>query len=228
MSSELRKLVGVLLASAIGMTALIVLVPKLLGAAAGPEVEILTELKEAESKGLELEAGFAEPLRSKKAGFQRISVSVDAADRATVTATLDFDGKVLETEVSSLGAERVPYAFRDGMWAPAEGHAPRLVAVVRALEKRRAALEKGDVSKLCSGRADGGESADLAELLRIEKRRIRALRWLIRSEREDVLVTEEARVTGTLPERPVDDRVTRRLTLQPLPGGEFCFPDGLM
>lgn len=227
MNDELRRLVGFGVAAALGLTALVLAVPRLLGAAAGPEVEILTALKTAESKGLELDVGLAQPLTGRGRGFQRISVTVESEARALVTATLDFDGKVGETEVSSLGAERVPFVDR-GDWEPEAGFAPRLVAVVKALEQRRAALERGELSKLCSGRADGGESAELAEWLRVKGRKVRVSRWLIRSERDDVLVTEEWRLSGTLPERPVDVSGARRLLLQVFSGGEFCFPEGLM
>lgn len=228
MSDDLKRLAGLGLAAALVTTLLIFAAPRLLGAAAGPEVEILTELKAAEARGLELDVGFTEPLRSERVNFQRISVVVTGDDRAVVTATLDFDGTVKGTRVSSLGLERVPFRLDGSEWAPEHGWAPQLSQVVRALEKRRAALEAGDVSRLCSGRADGGESAALGELLQVEQRRLRALSWLIRSEREDVLVTEEVRVSGALPSRPVDDLKVTRITLQAAPGGEFCFPEGLM
>lgn len=226
MSGDAHKLLALILAGAAGMTVLVLMVPKLLGAAAGAEVEVLTELKDAESKGLELDVGQSVPLRSTKVSYQRISV-VAKGEHAIVTATLDFDGKVKDTVVSSLGAERVPFQLGSS-WEPTEGLAPKLAGVVKALEKRRAALEKGDVSGLCSGRADAGEGPDLAWLLQVQRRKVRATRWLIRNEREDVLVTEEWRVTGDLPDRPVDDLGTRRLKLQPAAGGEFCFPEGLM
>ena len=227
MSGDARKLIALLVASAAGLTAVALVVPKMLGAAAGAEVEVITELKTAESKGIELDVGFADRLVSKRVNYQRISVAVNGA-LATVSATLDFDGKLADTEVSSLGAERVPFELDGSWWQPREGLAPRLAAVVRALEKRRRALEKGDLSGLCSGRADAGEGRELDDLLKVQQRKVKATRWLIRSEREDVLVTEEWRVLGTLPERPVDDRGVRRLTLQPAAGGQFCFPAGLM
>ncbi|MBL8955985.1 MAG: hypothetical protein JNK82_34740 [Myxococcaceae bacterium] len=227
MTDDARRLLGVGLAAAVLFTALAVAVPRLFGAAAGPEVEILTALKTEEARGIELDVGLAQPLRSKRVGYQRMSVVV-TGERAVVTATLDFDGTVNETAVSSLGLERIGFRLEGGDWVPEAGWAPQLVGVVRALEKRRAALEAGDVTGLCSGRADSGEASEVAELLAVEGRKVRALNWLIRSEREDVLVTEESRVTGTLPSRPVDDLKTTRLTLQGAAGGEFCFPDGLM
>jgi hypothetical protein len=227
MNDELRRLVGFGLAVAAILTLLILTVPRLFGAAAGPEVEILTELKTAEARGIELDVGLGQPLRSKRLGYQRMSVVV-TGEEAVVTATLDFDGTLDKTEVSSLGLERIRFRLDGGDWVPEAGWAPQLAGVVRTLEKRRAALEAGDVSRVCSGRADGGEPAALTELFSVEKRQVRALRWLIRSEREDVLVTEESRVMGSLPSRPVDDLKTTRLTLQSAPGGEFCFPEGLM
>ncbi len=227
MNEELRRLVGVGLAAALLATLLILALPRLLSAAAGAEVEILTVLKTAEARGIELDVGLEQPLRSRRVNYQRVSVVV-TQDRAVVTATLDFDGNVKNTNVSSLGLERVPFKLEAGEWVPEQGWAPQLARVVRALEKRRAALEAGDVSLLCSGRADGGEAPALAELLSVGHRRIRAVSWLVRSEREEVVVTEESRVSGTLPNRPVDDLMIKRLALQPAPGGEFCFPEGLM
>lgn len=228
MNDEVRKLVGVGLAVAVALTALLLLGPKLLGAAAGPEVEILTVLKTAESRGLELDVGLAQPLIATRASYDRVSVAVMGSTRAVVTATLDLDGKAGATEVSSLGAERVIFVLEGGDWEPESGFAPQLQSVVRSLEKRRAALERGDVSGLCSGKADAGEASELTALLEVSRRRLRVERWLIRSERDGVLVTEEWRLTGDLPERPVDDRGARRLLLQGAPGGEFCFPEGLM
>jgi hypothetical protein len=225
-SDELKRLAAFGLAAALVFTVIVLSLPRLLGAAAGPEVEILTVLKTAEASGLELEVGGG-TLVSTKAGFQRISVAVTGKE-ALVTATLDFDGAVGETQVSSLGAERVPFKLDGSEWVPQAGFAPRLGGIVRALQARRAALEHGEVASLCSGRADAGESSDLEALLRVGKRKLTAERWLIRSERDEVLVTEEWRLKGELPERPVDDRGSRRLKLQVDPGGEFCFPEGLM
>ncbi len=42
------------------------------------------------------------------------------------------------------------------------------------------------------------------------------------------MVSEDYRLSGERPDRPIDDMGTRRLKLQAATGGEFCFPEGLM
>ncbi|MFL5321251.1 MAG: hypothetical protein ACJ790_16445 [Myxococcaceae bacterium] len=202
--------------------------PKLLGSAAGPDAEIVSYIKNAERDGIRFPG--APPLLGKKVFFDRITVTVDAdAHTAEAVATLDFDGTFGETKVSSLGYEKIRFKFADGSWAPEGLLAPRLLAIVSALERRRAALEKGDsAAMLALGGEDGG-AGDLDSVLAIGDRHYTARAWFIRSERDTVLVTEEARVRGKLPERPVDEDRTIRLTLEPAKsGGEFFFPHGLM
>lgn len=228
MTEESLKPIAVIVVGVLTLTAAIGLGPRLLGDAAGPEIEILTVLKEAESKGFELNVGMPQPLLSTRAHFDRVSVTVQRADRAVVTATLDFDGKVDATTVSSLGAERVPFIRKDGEWQPVSGFAPVLTTIVKKLEARRQGLQEGKLEMICSGRKDSGESSELQKLLQVQHRRMRVSQWLIRSEREDVTVTEEWRINGDLPDRPVDDIGTRRLLLRPSSDGELCFPDGLM
>jgi hypothetical protein len=129
--------------------------------------------------------------------------------------------------VSSLGHERVPFVLRDGDWVAVEGFAPLLTAVVGALEQRRAALERGQIAGLC-GEADGGDQPALDALFSVQRRKLKVNAWLIRSERDGVVVTEEYRLTGDLPSRPVDDSGSRRLWLTAKGRGQFCFPEGLM
>jgi hypothetical protein len=51
--------------------------------------------------------------------------------------------------------------------------------------------------------------------------------WYVRLEREEAVVTEHWRLLGALPERPVDTRGERQLSLT-LHGDEFLFSPGLM
>jgi hypothetical protein len=229
-SDDARKLFLVLLAGAAVAAVMVGLLPKWLGAAAGPETEILTELKRAEGSGITLAVPRAGELVSTKVSYQRISVAV-SGDHAVVTATLDFDGELGPTKVSSLGHERVPFALTGTGWEPEAGFAPRLTAVVAALERRRHALTEGDLSGVCfDAEAGQGTRADLEALLNVRNRALKARAWLIRSERDAVTVSEDYRLTGELPERPVDDLGTRRLLLTGARDGgvELCFAAGLL
>jgi hypothetical protein len=225
-TSDAKKLVLVVVSAAGVAALLIIFFPALLGTAAGPDVEIITTLKNAEAVGLKLDVGDAGILVSTRVSFDRLSV-VTTGSHATVTATLDFDGELGHTKVSSLGLERVVFEHRGSDWEPVAGFAPDLVGVVRALEDRRRALESGDLSHLCYD-ADAGLTGDLEALLKVTHRGVRATAWLIRNERDDVMVSEDYRLSGERPDRPIDDMGTKRLKLQAATGGEFCFPEGLM
>lgn len=204
----------------VGATICLVLVGGVLGKrllfeAAGPDGAIITHLKELERDGLSI-ATDAGTLLGSTLQYQRISVTLDAAGtRATVTSTLDFTGQLRRadadfTRVSSLGLERATYVLDGTEWTPETNDAPRLVAIVKALDARRVALDTGDT------------------LAGIAQRRWQSQSWFIRSEREEVEVAEDYRLTGTTPERPVDEKATRRLSLQEDGDGGFSFPGGLM
>lgn len=240
MSDELRKVVGFAVAAAAVVAALALVLPRWLGSAAGPATEIITALKTAERDGLS-QAVAGGRLTSRKASFARMSVSAPAgATEAVLTATLDFEGALGETTVSSLGLERVPFVWRDSEWVPQAGWVPRLGAVVSALERRRHWLEQaapgssfGSSGPAASDSGQGEATAAAAaaavqQWLLVKERRYRSLAWFIRSEREEVVVTEDFERKGLLPDRPVDERGTVRLTLQEHPSGEFFFPHGLM
>lgn len=206
---------------------------RLLGAAAGPDAEIITALKATEDDALSLPLGSGPaPLVSKEHFFARIIVDVKpGANEALATSTLDFVGEVGKTKVSSLGVEKTPFEKKRGDWSPTKGAAPRLTAIVSALEARRRALESGDVAALARlGRlsvAQVEEDPELQRILALRARSFRAERWLIRSERDEVVVTEESRLVAETPDRPVDEKHTRRLLLTE-DGGEFSFAAGLM
>lgn len=230
-SDAWSRLGGVLIALLAAAAAMVVLVPRWLGVATGPEVEIITWLKSTERDGLSLAVpGVVEPLTSREHHFARITVNVEpGGERAVAWATLDLKGRLGATEVSSLGVERVPFVRRGGEWMPEGLAAPRLAAAVRALELRRRALEAGNreaLAALLAPGASGGE-AELARLLELQRRRYRAEGWYLRLERDDAMVTEAWRMEGQLPSRPVDEKGQRRLSLV-RSGEEFFFSPGLM
>ncbi len=233
-TEEWSRLGGVLIALLAAGVALTVLMPRLLGLAAGPEAEIITALKSSERGGLELAIpGAGAPLASVKHHFARITVSVEpGGKRAVASATLDFAGRLGRIEVSSLGVEQVPFVLRGREWVPEGLAAPRLAAVVGALDARRRALEAGDRKTLMALRAPGaqgdpGGEAELDKVLSLQRRRFQVRAWYLRLERDEAVATEEWRLEGDLPSRPVDERGQRRLSLI-RSGEEFLFSPGLM
>ncbi len=234
-SEDWSRLGGVFILVLAGAALGVLLVPRLLGVAAGPEAEIITVLKSTERDGLSLTLpGVAEPLRSRKHHFARITVNVEpGGERAVAWATLDFDGQLGRTGISSLGVERVPFVRRGREWVPANLAAPRLAAVVRTLEARRRALEAGDRQTLAGLLAPGmeastgGGEAELARVMELQRRRYRAETWLLRLERDEAVATEAWRLEGQLPSRPVDEKGQRRFSLI-RHEEEFLFSSGLM
>lgn len=226
---ELPKALGlgvaVLVVGALGVLWL----PRLLGSAAGPDVELITLLKVAEKEGFEIPISGG-TLRGKKVHYQRLTVSVDLpGQRATVLGTLDFTGNFGTTEVSSLGVEKIVFVYDGDGWKPQTTLAPRLVAVVQALERRRRALEAGDRGALVKlARAgDGGLGAEADEWLGLLERKLKVDAWFIRLERDEVQVSEQYRLDGFGRDRPFRSAGPRRLNLQAAEG-EFFFPNGLM
>jgi hypothetical protein len=223
------------LAGGAGLTALL----RWFWTSADPATSLIIQLKTAERKGFTLEVpGAPGPLHSTRARFDRLTVELDPVGgdgQAFVTATLDLEGKLEGgLEVHSLGYERVPFV-RDGRgYRPAGGLAPTLALALRALVERRRALEEGDLAALArlrgSAPADSLVQGDpaLRQLLALKGRRYRVSAWYLRLERDAALVTEEFRLEGTLPERPVDEKGSRRLHLERTPTGEFYFGQGLM
>lgn len=222
MNRELSRFLGFLAATAAVGLVLVVLGGRLLGSAAGADGAIITHLKKLERDGVEHALPWAE-LLGPKLQFARISVVLDADGQgATVTSTLDFTGELRRpghpsTRVSSLGLERARYRLEDGDWVAQGTDFPRLLAILEALERRRAALERGE--RL----GDGGVPWPT-----LSGRSYQSLAWFIRSEREDVVVSEDYRLQGTTPDRPIDEKSTRRLSLLEDNTGLFSFPDGIM
>lgn len=230
MKPDPLRLFGVGVAVALAGSVGVWLVPRAFTLAAGPEAELIGQLKTAEARGLELDVPEAGTLLSTRVRFDRIQATVDAAARAArLNCTLDFTGHFGATEVSSLGLERVTFRYGDEGWAPTGGLAPQLVKVVAALEARRQALESGAPEALAAlaPKVDGGEPAErLRHLLALTDRRYRATAWFIRLEREGATVSEEFRLSGTTPDRPVDESGRVKLFIEV--GREFFFPHGLM
>lgn len=242
-SEDWGRLGGALIA-ALAIVAVGVVAPRMLGFAAGPEAEIITQVKSREREGLKLSLpGLSTPLTAKEAFFDRITVRAEpGGQRAEALATLDFTGTLGDTDISSLGVEQIPFVLRDGSWVPEGQLAPRLAAVVRALEARRRALDAGDAAALAqltaSPEADAGAEErdaggsvgvgqpEMETLLALKRRRYRAEAWFIRLERDEASVTEHWHLEGDLPSRPVDQQGESRLSLVRR-GEEFLFSSPL-
>lgn len=222
MKDEGAKLLGFVAATLAIVVVLGVFGTRLLGAAAGPEAELITWLKKQEVPGASFDAQGA--LKGDRVSYQRLSVSV-APDglSAVVSGTLDFTGKRDGVTISSLGFERVRFDRKGDEWRAVDGPAPRLNAILRALERRRRALQAGDIPQ-----AEGLDEAEAARYRRLEQRSFSVDAWYIRSEKEGIEVSEDYRLKGRLPERPVDEKGTRRLSLAEDARGEFLFPHGLL
>ncbi len=222
MKGESAKLLGFI--AAIAALGLIVAVfgGRVLGVAAGPENEIITFLKKQEKMGQAFDA--SQSLLGKRVSYQRISVSLEpGGTRALVSCTLDFTGSLKDTNVSSLGFEKIPFVLENGSWRPARGPAPRLAAIVRALERRARALEAGSIPDV-----EGLDRAEADRYRSLTRRHFTPLSWFIRSEREAIEVSEDYWLEGQAPDRPVDERGTRKLSLSEDALGEFLFPHGLL
>ncbi|PZR16623.1 MAG: hypothetical protein DI536_05545 [Archangium gephyra] len=215
MNRELQKFLG--FAAAVGALVLVVSVlgERFLFNVSGPETAIVTRLKQLEREGLEIVAPVG-TLAGGKLQYQRISIALDADGQgALVTSTLDFTGVLkrrdgTETKVSSLGLERARYRLKDDEWQPETNDAPRLLAIIAALDERRVAIDAG------------------AAYAEIQHRRWVSQAWFIRSERDDVEVAEDYRLTGSTPDKPIDEKSTRRLSLREDGAQRFSFPGGIM
>lgn len=225
---------GVFLAVLLGGIALVVLVPRALKLAAGPDAELIAELKRTEKTGLSLPVpGTQTPLVSSEHRYERFIAALEPSGEVLrMGATLELKGKFHRVQVGSFTAERLEF-FRDGAdWEPQGGVAPLLVAVVSALERRRLALEAFDRDALSGLRAPGAEAPvnearELELMAGLRNRRYEVTAWYIRAEGDEAVVTEDYRLTGDLPDRPLDRKASRRLTLKRA-GREFFFWPGIM
>jgi hypothetical protein len=239
-STEDWSRLGGILIAVLAFVMVAVVGPRVLGLAAGPEAEIITSLKRLEKNGFSISLpGVTAPLTSREVHYERLTVRVEpGGQRAEVLATLDFTGTLGDTNISSLGVEQVPFLLRGGDWEPEQRAAPRLAAVVEAMEARRRALDQGDAAALARlwgvGEDDGGGGGgalgvgepELDRVLALKQRRYRAEAWFLRLERDEAVVTEHWHLQGDLPSRPVDQQGQRRLDLQRR-GQEFLFSSAL-
>jgi hypothetical protein len=226
---ELPKVAALALAVLVVGGLGLVWAPRLLGKAAGPDVELITQLKEAETAGLQIPL-LGGTLKSKQLTFQRLTVTLDAPGKqATVLGTLDFNGAFGTTEVSSLGVEKIVFVFDGVDWKPQTTLAPRLAAVVTALEQRRRAFEAGNRVALESlaRSGDAGLGAEADQWLDLLERKLQVDAWFIRLERDQVQVSEQYRLDGFGRDRPFRSAGPRRLDLQAAEG-QFFFPNGPM
>lgn len=116
-----------------------------------PSAELVTQLKRYERslEAIEID-GSVEPLRPVAAQYARITIDVhDDRVSAIAIATLDLEGRLGETTVSSLGHERIEFRREGRRWTM-DSPAPNLARVVGALERRRRVLETGTAEALAS------------------------------------------------------------------------------
>lgn len=212
------------------LSAALVYAPAILDAAAGPDAALQSILQNAESSGVSIAIpGASVPLQSCRLHFDRVSTHVEASgQQAQARSTLDFEGTLAGVEVSSLGVERTAFDRQGSAWRPRDGLAPRLAAVVAALEARRQALEKGDGKALAllAASAQVGERAQGGDLLRriSSGEDYRAIAWYIRLERDRAVVSEQYEI-GRADGAP--KRVQTRLALE-LRGSQFLFSESLL
>lgn len=215
---DFRRL-GWAVLGALVLAGALALLPRL-GSLSNPEAELITQLKRTERDGLTLPLGPGLPsLVSSRHHFDRITVTLDLpARQAKAVSTLDLDGRVGQTEVSTLGLERTPFREVDGRWAPTDGWAPLLRDALSLLERRRRALEQdGDAALealvVSKDRVRALGDPRLAALRQVGHRRYRVTAWYLRTERSRVRVTEAYRLEGDTPDRPVDEEGRRSLVL---------------
>ncbi|MGQ0507222.1 MAG: hypothetical protein ACT4TC_18095 [Myxococcaceae bacterium] len=183
MTTEGRRALGFLVALGAAVFCVAVFIRPLLRFAAGPESEILEQIKLTEKDGLTLTVpGLSTPLVARRVHFDRISVVFETEHDALAHATLDFEGTLGRTEVSSLGVERI--VFKD--LKPSRGLAPQLTGLIAALNVRRLALSEPD-----------GELRD---------RRYAVKSWHLRLERDSARVVETFLLTGSRMDRPIEER----------------------
>jgi len=206
------------------------LLPKMLGAAGGPEPEVIAAFRAAELARAPIAVPGGPPFEPRNLRFDRFSITVDG-DRASAVATLDASGRCGGVEVSSLGRERVGFRRHGGRWQPDGPLAPALAGALSVLG-RRARLLSGNAPESLGGlvlpadRDRAVADARIDSVLRLPGHRWEPRAWYLRSERGEVLVTEEANLTSS--SREPEPR-TGRLRLVPSgEDGSFVFAGGLL
>jgi len=224
------RAVAVLLGLALLGGAVWALLPRMLGAAAGPEPELVSALRTAGLARAPVDVPGAPPLQPRDLQFDRFSVTVDG-DRALVVATLDAAGASGGVGVSSLGRERVRFARRGGRWQLDGPLAPALAGALEALWRRATLLSGSSPDALgplvlARDRERSLADARLEQILRIPAHRWEPRAWFLRSERGEVLVTEEALLTS--PSRSPEPRTGRLRLVSSDADGSFVFAGPLL
>lgn len=206
------------------------LLPRMLGAAGGPEPELVSALRTAELSRAPIAVAGAPAFEPRSLHFDRFSVTVDG-DRASVVATLDASGASGGVQVSSLGRERVAFVRRSGRWEPDGPVAPALAGALATLWRRAGVLSAGPVEALgplvtAVDRERALSDARLEPVLRRPDHRWEPSAWYLRSERGEVLVTEEARLTAA--GREPEPRTSRLRLLSSTDAGVFVFAGPLL
>ncbi len=223
--SRFAPVVG-LLAVTLAAAGLFWALPSLLGLAGGPATEVASVLADAARPPVTLAIpGSQTPLVGQSLHFQRVTVAEEGRDHARAVSTLDFEGTLGSTRVSSLGRETTRFARHATGWQLDGGLAPTLAAVVSALVARRLALQTSNAAALAELHAPADREQALAEpglraLLAHPVRNTAIQAWYVRSESGEVTVTEEEGLPPHL----------RRLQLVPRAAAslEFVFVGSLL
>ena len=224
------RAIAVLLGLALLGGAVWVLLPRMLGVAGGPEPELVAALRTAELARAPIPVSSAAPFEPRTLDFDRFSVTVEG-DRAMVVSTLDASGTSGGVTVSSLGRERVRFVRRGGRWEPDGPLAPALAGALEALWHRATLLSGSSLDALGSlvgatERDRSLEDARLEQILRIPAHRWEPRAWFLRSERGEVVVTEDAVLTS--PSRTPEPRTGRLRLVSSDGGGSFVFAGPLL
>jgi hypothetical protein len=227
MQTRSRFATGMALGAVAGAAALVFwALPALLGLAGGAVPQVATALSLAARPPVVLQvAGSETPLVGRSLHFDRVTVAEEGADRARVVSTLDFEGALGSTRVSSLGRETTRFRRGHTAWELEGPLAPTLAAAVGTLVARRRALEAADASALAAllrpaDRKGALDDPALQAYLAKPPPPDVPQAWYLRFEVGEITVTEEE----GLPSR------TRRLRLVPrAPGSlEFVFAGSLL
>ena len=222
--------IAVILGLCLVVGAVWALLPRLLGAAGGPEPELIAALRAAELARAPIAVPGGPAFEPKSLRFDRFSITVDG-DRALAVATLDTSGSSGGVEVSSLGRERVAFRRRAGRWEPEGSLAPALAGALSALWRRAGLLSGSAPDALgtllaTEDREQALRDARIDSVLRIPGHRWEPRAWYLRSERGEVLATEEAVLTSS--SREPEPRTGRLRLLSSGEAGSFVFAGGLL
>ena len=206
------------------------MLPRMLGAAGGPEPELLTALRAAELARAPIAVPGAPAFQPRSLRFDRFSITVDG-DRASAVATLDASGSCGGVAVSSLGRERVGFLRRRGRWEPDGPLAPALAGALSTLWRRAELLSGSGAEQLAPLVAPADRDRALGDarmdsVLRLPGHRWEPRAWYLRSERGEVLVTEEAVLTSS--SRESQPRTGRLRLVSSGDAGSFVFAGGLL